>query len=219
LSAEHPQEDKSRLGGYSRIYCEFSEKEFSNSVEIEERWKKEGDILVRSELQDLHFKAGVKTILFAALGVEAAINDYAAWQLGDNYFDTHLSSLDVLSKWVVIPKLVCGKSIDKSGPAYSALKQLITARNDLVHNKSRHLDLSAPNLTEKLEKRSKGFDANIYSAYRAVVLLSLTMEKLLGHRYNPLKSFDRKVNLMLDIPENIIGVVNECRNIVARNHS
>ena len=219
MSTDHPQEVKSRLGGYSYAYCEFSEKEFSKSIEIEERWKKENDPLLRSDLEDLHFEAGVKTILFAALGIEAGINDYAAWQLGDSYFDKHLSSLDVLSKWVVIPNLVCGKSIDKSGPAYSALKKLITSRNDLAHNKSRHLDLSAPNLVEKLEKRSADFDANIYNAYRAIVLLSLTMDNLIGHGYNPLKSFDRKVNLMLDIPTNIKSVVNDCRNIITRNYS
>lgn len=219
MSAEHPQEDKSRLGGYSYAYCDFSEKEFSKSIVIEEQWKKEKDELVRPNLEDLHFEAGVKTILFAALSVEAAINDYAAWQLGDSYFDKHLSSLDVLSKWVVIPKLVCGKSIDKSGPAYSSLKKLISARNDLAHNKSRHLNLSDPDLAEKLEKRSKDFDANVYNAYRAIVFLSLTMDKVVGHRYNPLKSFDRKVNHALDLPENIIGVVNECRNILGRNHS
>jgi len=219
LSAEHPQEEKSRLGGYSYAYGEFSEKEFSKSIEIEEQWKKEQDELIRSDLEDMHFEAGVKTILFAALSVEAAINDYAAWQLGDSYFDKHLSSLDVLSKWVVIPTLVCGKSIDKSGPAYSSLKKLITSRNELAHNKSKHLDISDPNLTEKLEKRSADFDANIYNAYRAIVLLSLTMDKLVGHGYNPLKSFDRKVNLMLNIPENIKRVVNECKSIVARNHS
>gem|GEM_PF-3396389 len=219
MSAEHPQEEKSRLGGYSYAYGEFSEKEFSKSIEIEEQWKKEQDELIRSDLEDMHFEAGVKTILFAALSVEAAINDYAAWQLGDSYFDKHLSSLDVLSKWVVIPTLVCGKSIDKSGPAYSSLKKLITSRNELAHNKSKHLDISDPNLTEKLEKRSADFDANIYNAYRAIVLLSLTMDKLVGHGYNPLKSFDRKVNLMLNIPENIKRVVNECKSIVARNHS
>lgn len=219
MSAEHPQEEKSRLGGYSYAYGEFAEKEFSKSIEIEEQWKKEQDELIRSDLEDMHFEAGIKTILFSALSVEAAINDYAAWQLGDSYFDKHLSSLDVLSKWVVIPKLVCGKSIDKSGPAYSSLKKLITSRNELAHNKSRHIDISDPNLTEKLEKRSADFDANIYNAYRAIVLLSLTMDKLVGHGYNPLKSFDRKVNLMLNIPENIKRVVNECKSIVARNHS
>jgi hypothetical protein len=216
LSADHPQVEKSRLGGFSYAYCDFSEKEFSNSIEIEERCKNEGDIHILSDLENLHFEAGVKTILFAALSIEAAINDYAGWQLGDSYFDNHLSSLDVLSKWVVIPNLVCGKSIDKSGPAYSALKKLITSRNELTHNKSRHLDLSVPDLAGKLEKRSADFDANIYNAYRAIVLLSLTMDKLVGHVYNPLKSFDRKVNLTIGIPENIKGVVNECRNIIAR---
>lgn len=219
MNVKHPQEYKSRYGGYSFTYFDISEKEFSKSITIKQQWEQESDEQVRSKLEGQHFEAGVKTILFSALSVEAGINDYASWQLGDGYFDKHLSSLDVLSKWVVIPRLVCGKSIDKSGPAYSALKKLIRARNDLAHNKSRNLDLTAPNMGNKLEKRSKDFDENIDNAYKASVLLSLTMDKVVGNRYNVLQSFDCNVNLTLDTPKNIIDVVNECRNIIARNYS
>jgi len=216
---EHPREQKSRLGGYSYIYSTICESEFSKSIKIEDVGKLEEDVFVRDELEEKHFEAGVKTILFAALSLEAAINDYAAWQLGDKYFDAHLSSLDVASKWLVIPKLVCGKSLDKSGPAYCALKKLISARNELVHNKSKHLDINDPKLHLKLEKRSENFDANIINSYRAIVLLSLSMDKIIGAQFNPIRSFNKKVNLALDIPDNIVEIVNDCRDIIARNHS
>jgi len=98
LSADHPQEHKSRLGGHSNIYCDIAELEFSRSIEIESQYEKEEDEFIRSDLEDQHVESGIKTIIFSALSVEAGINDYAAWQLGDSYFDKHLSSLDVVSK-------------------------------------------------------------------------------------------------------------------------
>ena len=206
----------SRLGGYSYAYCSFSEKEYSKHIKLEDQWKKEKDELIRHDLEEQLFESGVKTILFAALSVEAGINDYAGWQLGDSYFDKHLSSLNVLSKWVVIPKLVCGNSIDKSGPAYSALKKLIRARNNLAHNKSRNLNLGEPHLADKLEKRTNDFNENIHNAYRTIVLLSLTMDKVVGYRYNRLKSFDEKISLTLKIPNNLKCVVNECKRVISR---
>jgi hypothetical protein len=219
LNVDHPKEHKSRLGGHSYFYCDIAEREFSRSIEIGMQYESEEDEQTQSNLEDKYAVAGVKSIIFSALSVEAAINDYAAWQLGDNYFVKHLSSLDVASKWVVIPKLVCGKSIDKSGPGFSALKKLISARNDLVHNKSTHLDLSDPNLAVKLEKRSNSFDENIANSYRAVVLLSLTMDRLVGNHYNPLRTFDKEASLISIIPDNIVGVINDCRTIISRNRS
>lgn len=219
MNREHPQEDKSRLGGYSYVYSDMSEREYSCYLRLVEGWAAERDEVARSDIEDRAFEAGVKTTIFAALSVEAAINDYAAWQLGDSFFDSHLSNLDVMSKWVVVPKLVCGKTIDKSGPAYSALRQLIKARNELAHNKSRHLDLSDPGLAIKLEKRTKNFENNVANSYRAVVLLSLTMDNLLGSRFNPLRSFNKEISLWLDIPDNVLEVVNECRRIIGKNNS
>ncbi len=179
----------------------------------------EKDEIAQSEIENEVFTVGIKTTLFGALSLEAGINDYGAWQLGDKYFETHLANLDVASKWVVIPKLICGKSIKKSGVAYSAMKQLIRARNGLVHNKSQNLDWSDPSLHLKLTKRDNEFVKNVHNAYRAIVLLSLEMDSLVGARYNPLMSFDKIINISLNTPVNIREVVNECRNIVSRNNS
>jgi len=219
IEVEHPKEDKSRLGGFSYIYGDICEREFSKVLEIEEQLATQMDEQLQAELEGKHFESGVKAILFAALSVEAAINDYAAWQLGDKYFDDHLSSLNVISKWVVIPKLVCGRSIDKSGPGFSSLRKLISARNDLAHNKSRNFDLRDPDIYSKLEKRSKVFENNVLNAYQCIVLLSLTMDQLVGPRFNPLKSFNKKVSLFLEIPKNAVPIVNNCRNIIAKNLS
>ncbi len=108
--------------------------------------------------------------------------------------------------------------MEKGGPAFSALKKLISTRNKLVHNKSIALIIDDPRLPEKLKKISKDFYEFIQISYRAVVSLSLTMDKLTGSEFNSLISFDKKVSPLLDLPENVEKIVNECKDIVGRSH-
>jgi hypothetical protein len=75
------------------------------------------------------------------MALEAFLYDYAAEKLGDNFVREHLDKLSLPSKFLVYPRLVCGKRSDKSGAAYGSLRQLNSLRNDLVHFKSRSFDL------------------------------------------------------------------------------
>ena len=81
-------------------------------------------------------KHAVVCIVFAALSLEALIYDFAARYFDDKYVVEHLDKLDLVSKWLVIPRLVCGSEFDKSAQPYGHLKELVSARNSLVHHKS-----------------------------------------------------------------------------------
>ncbi|MBU2884800.1 hypothetical protein KO507_03360 [Gilvimarinus agarilyticus] len=216
---KHPKTYKSRLGGYGDFYFRVSQDEYSKLVDLEAKYESETDDYEKSEVGNLCFEAGVKTILFAALCVEASINDYAAWQLGDSYFEKHLANLDVASKWVVIPKLVCGKEINKSGAGYAELKALIRSRNELAHNKSKHLDINNPQLPSKLEARTTKFYGSAHAAYKTLLLISLEFDQLVGPHFNPLRTLDKEISPMLEIPSNIIGVYADCKNIITRNNN
>ena len=219
MNKKHPKEDKYRLGSLSHIYFSMCESAYSATISIQTNIQNESDEYEKFELEHEQFKYGIKAIVFSALCVEAAINDYAGWQLGDNYFEKHLSSLDVVSKWVVIPKLVCGHTLDKSGPGYSSLKKLIKDRNSFVHNRSKDFDFSDQDLHLKMEKNEKEFKESTDNAYRALILLSLEMDNVLGAMYNPLKTLDKKFNLALEIPANLENIVNNCKSIVKKNNS
>jgi len=75
-------------------------------------------------------------ITFLALFMESYIYDYGARQLGDRYVLSHLDQLDLLSKWVIIPKIITGKEINKSQHCFEYFKRLIQLRNKIVHWKS-----------------------------------------------------------------------------------
>lgn len=80
-------------------------------------------------------------IIFCALVLETYINDYAISRLSKNYLERHLDKLDLASKWIVIPRIITGKQLDKSSKWFSDLSWLISLRNKLVHYKTRLLEV------------------------------------------------------------------------------
>lgn len=89
------------------------------------------------ELYEKREREAAIAITFAGMCVEAFMYNYAAKHLGDNYAKTHTDKLDICSKILILPRLICGKEIDKSSEVYSRIKRLVKDRNDLVHFKSK----------------------------------------------------------------------------------
>ena len=76
-------------------------------------------------------------IVFSALTLEAYINHYGINRLSRNYFSSYLDKLDVLAKWLVIPRIVTGEKLDPGSNAMQDLSWLVSLRNRLVHFKSK----------------------------------------------------------------------------------
>jgi hypothetical protein len=161
--------------------------------------------------------AGIQTIVFASMCFESAIYEYADDHLGDKYVKDHIDKLDVLSKWLLVLRLVDGYELREDRAPYSAFKALVSARNRLVHSKSAPVDFE--NLQSQLI-RVKADDekhvAAVHNAYRALVLMSVDLESAIGVLHNPLPSYNPEVTLGLQIPLRLQPVVSECRTIVCR---
>jgi len=131
-----------------------------------------------SEYYSLFFKRGqvgeerdknaVIAIVFSAMYLEAFIYDYAAISLGDKYVKDHLDRLDLVSKWILVPRLVTGKEISKSDHAFEALKKLNSARNSLVHLKSCATPKGDSTLVEYLEKSEEDFIENTSNCRKTI---------------------------------------------------
>ena len=125
-------------------------------------------------------------IVFAALAVEAYMYDYAARNLGEQFVASHLDRLDVVSKWVIIPRLVTGKGFPKGERAYRLLGQLVAHRNSIVHSKSAPLIVWDEKLSEPIvgrrAERSLEFSRSLIQkareAIQALDELALAMESL-----------------------------------------
>lgn len=139
--------------------------------------KKLDDLLgIGAEMRH-HFAS---TIVFGAMCLEAFIYDYAAHHFGDTFAKNYLDSLNFVSKWVVIPKLVTGKDFPTNGQAFERLKNLAKARNDLVHHKSRKMPSKDAELEKLMDEIEKKDDANAVNAYQAVKAVLTELCKLEG---------------------------------------
>lgn len=89
-----------------------------------------------SDYRHQNLKCAVQSIVFSAMCLEAFIYGYSEKFLGKSYTKQHIEKLNIESKFIIVPRLVIGKEIDKSGQGYEKLKKLITDRNKIVHFKS-----------------------------------------------------------------------------------
>ena len=216
----HPRDYFARTNALQFTYFKIAEADYCKCLEYQ---VKDTSQLTEDGIYDIEnnsLELAIKAIIFSAMCVEAAINDYAGRQLGDKYYQQHLASLDLVSKWVIIPRLVCGNSLDKSGAAFSSLKTLVSARNKLVHNKSQEIDLSnLQALIEKQEKEKTNFERDFHSSLRTLYLLSMEMDYVVGHMQNPLGTLNPNFNPMLSIPARAKNLYNNCKEIVANKFS
>lgn len=112
-------------------------KAIDDEIELHRRSSDE-DFIIEMNVHSLKGQQSTKnvsTIIFAAMVVEAFIFHYASEHLGKRFFLDNLDRLDIKSKWLVVPRLVLNKQIDKGGQAYEALSKLASDRNYLVHHK------------------------------------------------------------------------------------
>ena len=214
--ADHPVLYASRIKVLDGIFADASASSYEKFLEIQEAINGADDNpedLMRLERDAL--TAGVQAIVMSAMCFEAAIYNYAATQLGDGYVRKHLDRLGVIAKWVVIPRIVCGREVRKDQIAFATFREVISERNRLVHWKSEDMPLGdaaqVERILEKLEKENSRLEANVHKSFRAIVLMSLEMDTILEPWFNPLPSFDRERTHPWDYSPCIDEIINECR--------
>jgi hypothetical protein len=132
-------------------------------------------------LTEQQWQAAMIAVTFAGMTLEAFFYDYAADALGDQYVKDHLDKLDLPSKYVVYPKLVCGTAPNKGEHTFELVRNLTRLRNDLVHAKSKafplgQLDAAADHYDEYHARLDKGAD----DAIECVLAVMREFDKLHG---------------------------------------
>jgi hypothetical protein len=175
---------------YISIFTDITRKNHQRLIELEAQEnaikKKQND--VRSDahqvehelvsLQEKIFESAINVIVFSAMTLEAYVYDYASRNLTDSFVQDHLDKLDLVSKWVVIPRLLTGKELPRDHRWFTKLKRLIQQRNALIHHKSS----SPPPLLEDaisyLENMSKRDEKLLNTAREALELLDLLPDEI-----------------------------------------
>ena len=112
--------------------------------------------------KDLKMEAGVLLLMTAAALLEEIIYSYAVTFFDADSYEQHLGNVRTVSKWLLLPRLCQGKEIDEDHPAINALKELVLARNAVIHPKRQDMGLNI----EKADKKVKKEVARFFSACR-----------------------------------------------------
>lgn len=171
------------------------------------------DSAAYDEHQNRKNVAGIKTIVFSAMALEAAAFEFATIQLGERLAKAYLDKLDVVGKWVVIPRLVCGRSLREDGPAINGLKGLVAARNALVHHKSTEWDREGKAEKAMRQRRASFETDQVPNAFKTLILLSLELNAVLETTTGPLPYFGK--DLISATPRNSLveQIVHRCREV------
>jgi len=165
---------RDRFAPYAPLFfdiCEHSCKEYQKKkIELTEKKNKSpkhwDDLIVVGQAA---LRSGTTTVVFAALCLEAFIYDYAARYFSSSYVENYLDKLNLIAKWVVIPKLVLGKEFPRDSQAFERLVKLKRARDTLVHAKSRPAPANSEEEEKLLEALERKETENFENAYRTVI--------------------------------------------------
>ena len=217
----HVQESWARMNMLAWSYSEIAESAYDDYLEVVEK----AIPLPNDDDPSEYFKSSrriressFKTIVFSGMACESAIYDLAAIHLGDDYVSKYVDKLDVIGKWVIVPSLICGKSLNTEGAALNSLRSLIRRRNSLVHHKSLpgFGDEDAP---KKANKQIEIILDGTHDAFKSVVLLSLELNRIMGVRSGVLPFFEGDTISSSDTVRStrIEKVIQRCRVIDVQN--
>ena len=126
---------KENLDRFEKLHSEMLT--LRKKIKEEEPHFADKDWLKVFDLEYERDKYSVVSIVFAAMCLEAFIYDYAATATSHSYVKNYLDKLDLVSKWIVIPRIITGKEIPRGSKALQMLSKLVSARNGLIHFKSK----------------------------------------------------------------------------------
>lgn len=132
-------------------------------------------------LTEQQWRAAMIAVTFAGMTLEAFFYDYGADALGDQYVKDHLDKLDLPSKYLVYPKLVCGNAPKKGEHTFELVKNLARLRNDLVHAKSKAFPLAQVHAAaEHYDDYHARLEKGVDDAIECVLAVMRELDKLHG---------------------------------------
>ena len=172
---------------YYKIACEqaalYEEREKEHLALEQDPCPEEDEANFTARLQECYEpkkRCAVIAVTFATMALKAFFYNYAAEQLGDN-FAADIDTLNLPARFLVYPRLACGKSPDKSAEAYGRLRNLTALRNRLVHFKSKGFPISnLSNAADFHGEMDASLEDGVDNAIRCVLLIMADLDNLHG---------------------------------------
>lgn len=106
---------------------------------------------------DQRREAGVVVLMTAAALLEQIINDYAHTFLEPELYEEHLGKVRIITKWILLPLLCQNTQVREDDPAIKSLRELIRARNDIVHRRRKEMYSNPAKAIDKTSYEGKRF--------------------------------------------------------------
>lgn len=100
-------------------------------------------------------EAGVVTLLAATSLLEQVLYEFACRYMHSESYEFHLDRLKLETRWILLPKLCAGIVVAEDAPEINDLRQLIKARNVIVHPKVQFMRADSdkmPNVDKELAR-------------------------------------------------------------------
>lgn len=121
--------------------------------------------------------------------------------------------MDLLTRWTIVLRLICGRSLREDGPAVTGVKNLTKARDALVHQRFRK---EGPERA-LLDRWSSIKHSQVSEAFETLVLLCLEVDAVLEHHTDALP-FNGE-GIYNHSPRNLLveDVIQRCHTIHQKN--
>lgn len=117
--------------------------------------------LASDDFQNTADGQAIVVVVFSVIALECYIYNYASRKLGETFCKKHIETMNLHTKWVLIPRLATGKAIPSDHRGMELLQKLVKARNDVVHLKAVNLK---PECREQQENKIRETNDRIFQS-------------------------------------------------------
>ncbi len=149
-------------------------------------------------LEEIVSKDAMIVILFSATALEAYIYDYAARYFSDSFVRNYIDKLDIIGKWVLIPRLITGKELPRDREWFFLLKEIIRKRNKLTHHKSSEIPSRVEYAKKHVERLHDEGEQMIRMAKESIRLLDMVVDVITENNPNEypwVETYFRKLDI------------------------
>ena len=119
---------------------------------------------------------GVLVLLTAGAYIEEIINRYAVTFLDVGEYDKRLARKGPVERWTQLPSLCQNKTIRENNPAIAALRELVAARNAVVHPRRHVMGVDPLTAMERGNAEGELFNRACHNATATIVALIAILE-------------------------------------------
>lgn len=175
LDMRDPIPNRGQINAMSTMYARMMHKHYiRHRASVMERQREDIAVYQRHEAAREAREDGILVIVLAAMTLESAVNAMGVHYFPGKRFRDAVHPYSLRDTWQIVMKNVFGRGFREKGPAYQAMRHLAEARNSLVHNHAKQLELLDQQAMDQAfaQAHPAVLEGKVKQAFEAVVAVS-----------------------------------------------